>query len=379
MIDAGCYSSYLEVDLGAVRGNIAKVLGHLDGRCGIIPVVKADCYAMGMERISFLLNREFGVGMVGVAQVYEGLRLRQNGFDADILVMGAAGEAAIPDAVAQGLQLNLFCPRDARLMSQAAARAGKSAVVHIKLDTGMNRLGARPGPQLEQLLATIGQLDNIRVAGVFTHFATSYNYNDANTLAQYELFKQGVAQVRAAGFEPEYVHCCNSGATIWLEDALDFCTHVRPGSLYMGYDMMADLSNPLGVTEPSSWRAFVTNVHDVHPGEGVGYGKHFSPDKTTTVATVSIGYGDGLFRPMAQGGGPVFLGEAKTRYLATCMDQCFVDATGIPCQVGDQITVLGRTPGGQLLSVFELEAFTGQCYQNALCSINNRVVRVYKD
>ncbi len=378
-MNTGFYSSYLEVDLGALRGNIEKTLRHIGNKCGMIPVIKANCYAMGLERIAALLTDEFRFDTLAVAQVYEGIRLRRAGFAGQVLVMGSAPAPAVDIAVESDLQLTAFLPSALSAMDSAAAKCGKTARVHIKLETGMNRLGVHIGDELDQLISHIKTLKHTEIIGVFTHFSTASERGSAYTLRQYDLFKRGVAQLRSAGIDPEYVHCCNSGATIWLTEAFDFCTHIRPGSLYMGYDVMEDGSNPLGVREPMSWRAFITNIHEVPPGEGAGYSQHFRPDRPTAVGTVSIGYADGLFRPMVQNGGPVLVNDTRSRYLACMMDQCLVDVTGIDCKVGDEITVVGHSAGGSFISAFEIERLTGQCYQNALTSINDRVLRIYKD
>ena len=373
------YSSYLEVDLAALRGNIEKILGHLAGRCAMMPTVKGNAYGMGMGRIASLLTAEYGVKTLTVAQVYEGLQLRGAGFACGILVMGAAPAAAIEDAVAGGLQLTVFQADMARRMNEAARAQGVRATVHIKLDTGMNRLGLKPGAELGAFLRELKSLEHLDVAGVFTHFAASFNRGDPFTLEQFAAFRAGVAQVRGAGFDPRYVHCCNSGAIVWLDEALAVTTHVRPGSIYLGYDMMADGANPLGVVEAASWRAMLTNIHTVKPGEAVGYGRFFRPTEPTEVGSVSIGYADGLFRPMTQVCGPVLVNDSPSRYLGCCMDQCFVDVTGLNAKVGDAVTIVGRSRGGTLLSAFELERLTGQAYQVFLCSINDRVARVYTD
>jgi alanine racemase len=369
----------LEVDLVALRANIDKTLSHLAGRCRMMPTVKANAYGMGLTRVARVLTQEFRIPDITVAQVYEGLRLRAAGETCGLLVMGAAPAAAIPAAVEADLILTVFQAEMAEKIDAAARAAGKTAAIHITIDTGMNRLGVRPGPELDALLTVFKALRHLRVAGIFTHFATSDNRRDIHTMAQFEGFQAAVAQARAAGFDFEYVHCCNSGAIIWYDAALDFSTHCRPGSLYMGYDMMADRSNPLGVREVMSWRAGLTNIHWVQPGEAVGYSRRFQPAAPTRVGTVGVGYGDGLFRPMATGYGPVLVGDTRTRYLGSCMDQCFVDVTGIDCAVGDEVTIVGYSRGGALLSAFDIEDFTGQCYQNALTSINDRVCRIYRE
>ena len=376
-MNSDLFSSYLEVDLAVLRGNIEKILTHLAGRCAMMPTVKGDAYGLGMERVAALLTEEYGVRTLTVAQVYEGLCLREAGFACDILVMGAAPVPAIAAAVAGGLQLTVFQADMARHMNEAARTLGIRATVHIKLDTGMSRLGLRPGAELEAFLEMLRGLKHLDVAGVFTHFATSFNRGDPFTLQQFAAFQAGVAQVREAGLDPRYVHCCNSGAIVWLDAALACTTHVRPGSLYLGYDMMADGSNPLGVEEAASWRARLTHIRTVYPGEAVGYGRFFRPAEPTEVGTVSIGYADGLFRPMTQMCGPVLVNDSSSRYLGCCMDQCFVDVTGLNARVGDAVTIIGRSHGGALLSALELERLTGQAYQIFLCGINSRVVRMY--
>jgi len=380
-MNLGYYSSYMEIDLGAIRNNCRMVLDGLQGRCKLIPVVKADAYNIGVQKVTELLTGEFGVDIVGLAQVYEGVEMRRMGFrDVEILIMGLAPVHTMPYAVEHDMQLNIFMKESAKALSDAVRAAGKSyAKIQIKLETGMHRLGVKPGAELEELLDYILSLGNLQIVGAFTHFATAAQLESPFTYEQYKLFKRGVEQIRARGIELQYVHCCNSGATIWLKEALEYCTHVRPGSIYMGYAQTDGGVIGPPVREPMSWRAFVSNVNLVQPGESVGYDRRFAPDKPTMVATVDIGYGDGLFRPLAIDGGPVLIGDQRARYVGCCMDNCFVDVTGIDCKPGDEVTVFGYSRGGALLSIFELERFTGQCYQTMLCGINDRVKRVYLD
>ena len=134
----------------------------------------------------------------------------------------------------------------------------------------------------------------------------------------------------------------------------------------------------LGVREPASWRAFITNIRRLMPGESAGYDRAFMAERPTDVAVISAGYGDGLYRPLASRGGPVLVGDVRTRYLAVCMDQSFVDVTGIDCRIGDEVTLLGESAGGAALSLEELKRLTGQTLTYPLTMINSRVARVYK-
>ncbi len=377
-MDLGIYNSYLEVDFSKMKESYKKVEAQLEGKCKIIPVVKADGYGQGILRLAEFLVQTMGSDILACAQVYEGATLREGGFkNTEILVMGAAPAHAIAHAVSYDLQTPVFSESGVRMLSDAAKAQCKTAKAQIKIETGMNRIGVTIGEELEKLLAVIKEVGNVEITGVFTHFTNATYTDDDFTRVQFELFKKGVEQVRNAGLNPKYIHCCNTGAISWFKEAFDFCTHVRPGSLYMGYASMDDYTNHLGVSEGTSWRAFITNVHDIQAGESVGYCRHFIADKPMTVATIDVGYADGIYRPMAHDGGPLIVNDTRSRYLATCMDQTIIDVTGIDCKVGDEVTLFGWSKGGALLPLEEIEKFTGQTLSYPLCTVTQRVKRVY--
>lgn len=378
-MDIGMYNSYLEVDFGRMKESFRKVQAAA-GRRGVIPVLKANAYGIGLVPMADFLVNTMNCDVMAVAQTSEGVLLRQAGFrQADIMLLGPAPRHALPYAVENDLLLPVFSRETALWADEAAAALGKTARVQLKIDTGMNRIGVRQGAALEDLLAFLKTLEHLRVEGVFTHFVNATYTDDPQTPAAYAKFEQAVAQLRAAGFAPKYIHCCNTGATSWFKDDR-ISTHVRPGSLYMGYDSMDDGTNWLGVEECVSWRAFITNIHTVPAGESCGYCNHYVCRRDTVVATVDIGYADGLFRPLAQGGtgGVLLVNDTRCRYLATSMDQTMVDVTGVPCQVGDQVTVFGYSQGGAKLPLAELMRYTGQNLSYPLCLTNHRVKRIYR-
>lgn len=376
-MEIGMYHSYLEVDFGNMKEQYRKVQAAAAPR-GVIPVMKANAYGIGLLPMADFLVNTMGAETLAVAQTCEGVTLRQGGFrQADIMLLGPAPENAVPYAVENRLLLPVFNRENADMVDAAAREQGLVARVQLKINTGMNRIGVCAGPDLDALLAHLKTLRNISVAGVFTHFVNATYTDDPQTPVAYEKFCRAVEQIRAAGFAPRYIHCCNTGATSWFKgDAIS--THVRPGSLYMGYDSMDDGTNWLQVQEGISWRAFVTNLHTIHAGESCGYCNHFVAEKDTLVATVDIGYADGLFRPMAQGTGVILLNDTRTRYLATSMDQTMIDATGIDCRVGDEVTVFGYSKNGAKLPLAELQQYTGQNLSYPLCLITPRVKRIYR-
>ena len=378
-MDIGMYNSYLEVDFGKMKESFRKVQAAA-GKRGVIPVLKANAYGIGLIPMADFLVNTMNCDVMAVAQTSEGVQLREGGFRrADIMLLGPAPQHAVIYAVEHDLLLPVFNEQNARWASEAAQALGKTARVQIKIDTGMNRIGVAQGQPLEDFLKVLKSLPALQVEGVFTHFVNATYTDDPQTPVAYAKFEKAVAQVRAAGFTPKYIHCCNTGATSWFKGDL-ISTHVRPGSLYMGYDSMDDGTNWLEVEEGISWRAFITNIHTVKAGESCGYCNHHVCDKDTVVATVDIGYADGLYRPMAQGGtgGVCLVNDSRCKYLATSMDQTMVDVTGVDCKVGDQVTVFGFSLNGAKLPLAELQNWTNQNLSLPLCLTNHRVKRIYK-
>ena len=378
-MDIGMYNSYMEVDFGKMKESFNKVKAAA-GKRGVIPVLKANAYGIGLLPMADFLVNTINVDVMAVAQTSEGVLLRQGGFrKADIMLLGPAPQHAVIYAVENDLLLPIFNRENARWANDAAVRLGKKARVQLKIDTGMNRIGVRQGEDLAALLDFLKTLPALQIEGVFTHFVNATFTDDPQTPVAYAKFEKAVAQVKEAGFAPKYIHCCNTGATSWFKgDRIS--THVRPGSLYMGYDSMDDGTNWLEVEEGISWRAFITNIHTVKAGESCGYCNHHVCRQDTVVATVDIGYADGLYRPMAQGGtgGVCLVNDSRCKYLATSMDQTMVDVTGVDCKVGDQVTIFGFSLNGAKLPLSELQNWTNQNLSLPLCLTNHRVKRIYK-
>ncbi len=373
----GCKNSCLEVNLDIIRDNIAKIRRHIGPDCGMIGVVKGNGYGLGAIPVSRLLVEDCGFDILAVAHVCEGVELREAFVPraVDILVMSAVPDEALPVLVEYDLAPTVFTPRAAELLEAEAARQNKRIRLHIKIETGMNRLGVRPGAELDALIRCLKQAGRLEVAGAYTHFATAKDYDNPFAFEQMERFRQGLAQLRAAGIRPAAVHTANTGATVWFRES--YGTHVRCAGLFLGYSKMNDRSNPVGVREASSWRAVVTHVRDVMPGESVGYSRFFKPDRPCRVAIVGVGYVDGLHRDVAMNGGPVLVNGHKTRYVGVCMDQCFIDVTGIPCETGDIATLIGGD-GEQYVSPFDLMdcAPVNTC-ASFFTSLSGRVARRY--
>lgn len=375
MSNWGVYHSCMEVDLDIIRENVSKIRRHIGPEHQMIGVVKGDAYGLGAVPVARMLTEECGFELLAVAHACEGIELRNAGIRQEILLMCGVPLEALPEIVRYDLQTTMFRPAGVLQLEAEAARQGKRVEVHIKIETGMNRIGARPGEELETLLETLKRCPHIEIVGCYTHFATSKAYQDPFALEQLSLFWEGVRQIEAAGVHPKYIHAANTGATVWLRES--YGTHVRCAGLMYGYSKMKDRSNPVGVREAASWRTVITNIRDLKAGESAGYDRFFRPGRPARVAVLGVGYVDGLHRDLALTGGPVLINGKRARFAGACMDQSFVDVTDLDCEIGDVVTLIGRD-GNEEISPLELMGLVpySTC-ASFFTSLSNRVLRQF--
>ena len=377
-----CYTSRLEINLDRIGENLEKIRNYTNG-LEPLPVVKSNAYGFGTVHIANYLVHQCGIRMIATARVFEACQILNSGCtEAEIMILGPAPDYSISVVVAKGLQIPLFRKETAKLLSEEAKQQGKANVkVHLKIETGMNRIGVKPGAELADLIEYIKQLGNIVVDGVFTHFATADQANKGAgndfTREQFSLFCAGLEQIKGAGIKPRLIHCCNTGATCWLKEAYAVCTHVRMGSLYLGYSSVQDDWNPIGVEESGSWKTLIVNLRHIQPGESVGYGRTFQPDKPATIATISVGYGDGYTRSFAVRGAPALVNGKRCKFVGTCMDMSFLDVTDINCKIGDEVTLFGEDGHGHRISGLEIGHLMGETRLAMFSHITERVSRVY--
>ena len=369
------YNSRLEISLGAVTRNCAIVAARA-GRRGVIPVIKGNAYGYGTLPMAAHIARCLNPRLMACGHFSEGMEIRQAlGEGVDILIFTPLTAHQMHMALDFDLQPTVGSAEELSAINTLAAQMGKPARVHLKIETGMNRIGARPGDELTALLDAAKRADAVTVSGVYTHFATATAGEDDYTRLQYQLFVQGVAQVHEAGIAPAYIHCCNTGALSWLEDSVS--THIRPGCALFGLSGMDNTANPMGVEPCATWRASIGQVRRLKPGESTGYGRHFTATKETMIAVINVGYGDGLSLHRMSTGGPVLVNDTLTRFLTGCMDQAVVDVTGIPCWPGDLVTLFGASPGGVRLDQIDIQVATGESIVLHSSAVSGRVERIY--
>jgi len=374
--DSDTYNSYLTVNLTTIKENIEKIRKGIGENTSIMAVLKGNAYGMGLVPIADYLANECDIDAFACAHVHEAALLRKSGIDCEIFIMGGVPFHNIPVVVSLNIMTPAYSREYLTLLNSEAALQKKIVRVHIKVETGLNRIGVKPGIELDELCVFLKDLQNIEVCGAYTHFAESEAVDKAFTYFQLEQFKQGLNQIRHHGFSLPFIHAFNTAAVSWMRDT--DITHIRIAGLIFGFDPCLAPVNGLDLVEVLEWNAFVTHVKTINPGETVGYNRAFIANSPTKVATISAGYGDGYARHLAAFlDAEVIVNGKRSKIIATCMDQMLIDVTGIAVKEGEIATLIGRN-GDEYISVFELQRKMGQTYLAVASIIAERVKRIYK-
>ena len=373
------YSSHLFVDLGILRENARSIMADLGDGVEMIPVLKDDAYGLGLLPVARTLAALPGVRTFTLAQVSECVRLREAGIGQDLLIIGGIPGAHVRHAVACDAVMTVGRLGLVPQIAREAQRQGKQARVHIKIETGLNRIGLKPGEELAALIAELKAAEAVvAVDGAFSHFSDIKCVGlDDSSREQLARFKEGLAQLAAAGIRPRLQHMCQSAASEWMPEARFNAARIGR-RLYMDHQDHPHVPGTVGaVRELASWRATITNLRQLEAGATLGYGGQFHLDAPRTIATVSVGYGDGLNIQLAESYAPVLVNGQQGRLMHTCMDQCFVDVTGIDCAVDDTVTFFGYSPEGLLLPSQEVAKPIGCEGVSLTAGLFPRVQRVY--
>lgn len=363
------------VDLNAVRANIAAVRERIGDSVKILAILKADAYGHGAVPVAKALEKE-GVFGFGVATVEEGVQLREAGIGGHILVLSYAFPELFELAVKNGIDLTVFQSETARLLSDAALRLGKKAGAHIKIDTGMHRIGLPPTDSGLEEIKKIVSLGGIRLDGVFSHLACADFADKTFADRQRAIFSDFTARIEAAGIKIPIKHICNSAAVMDYDDG--YLDMVRCGIITYGLDPSDEVKfENLPLTPAMQIKSHVAYVKPVAKGETVGYGAAFTCERDSLIATIPCGYGDCYPRLLTNNGRVLIRGRYAPVTGRVCMDQFMVDVTDVPgAAQGDEVTIVG-TDGGKRLTVEELAKTAGSFNYEYVCDITKRVPRVY--
>lgn len=373
MRSRGLRPAWAEIDLDIFEHNVKEIRRVIGPRPGIMAVVKANAYGHGAVECA-LVAQEAGCSLA-VAVVSEGVELRRAGLKGPVLVLGYTPPEQADTVVQNDLDVTVFGMDAARALSGAAARHGKWARVHVKVETGMGRIGLVPGPALSAFVAQAVALPNLRVAGAFTHFAAA-DFDSTYTQAQFKAFRDSLKLIERLAGKGVVTHSSNSAAIMdFPETHLDA---VRPGIILYGYYPSETVTKKAAVTPPLSLKCRIGHVRAVETGETIGYGRTYRVEKPCLIATLPIGYADGYRRALSNKGHVLVQGSRAPIVGRVCMDQTMVDVTGIPgVSTGDEVVLLG-SQGQQTISADDLALEVGTISHEVLTGIGGRVPRIYR-
>ena len=363
------------VDLDAIASNIKNIRAKVDKNSGIIGIIKADAYGHGsVETAKVLLDN--GADWLAVAVVDEGLNLRKNGITAPILLLGYTPELRLNDVINNGFIQTVYSYDTAKKLSDAASALGKKAVIHIKIDTGMGRIGYRVNEESADEIVKISKLPNIDVNGMFTHFSTADEADKAYTLEQYNKFVKMNDMLEERGLHIPVKHAANSAAIMDFDNMM--FNMVRPGIiLYGAYPSDEVKKENLSLSPAMSIKTHVSYVKDVNEGDSISYGRKYTAPSKRRIATIPVGYADGFIRAYSKGGRVLIHGMYAPIVGRICMDQFMVDVTDIDdVKVNDEVVLMGRQ-GENEISADDIAAVLHTINYEVFCTLSKRVPRQY--
>ena len=360
------------IDMDAIRQNYTTLKENVPSHVAVMPVVKANAYGHGMLETAQALSK-LGADHFAVALPEEGIDLRLAGIEGEILVLGAAMPCAAEEAVRYGLTQTVFTPEMVRLLEAEAVKQGRDALVHVKLDTGMNRIGLRTEAEAKELAQTFQSCPHVKVGGIYTHFADADNPCESGALNEFSRQQlRRFIELRAFFDADIPSHVANSAMSLLAPEA--YFDMVREGISLYGYP---PVHTHLQFVPAMSWMTEVVHIKEIKAGETIGYGRSFTAEKDMRIATVAVGYGDGYHRSCSNRGEMLIRGVRVPIVGRVCMDQTMLDVTHLPqCAVGDEAVIFGRQGDAQITAE-EVAAWADTISYEVLLSITPRVPRCY--
>lgn len=368
---------YVGVDLAAISENIQRIKDRVGPDVKVLAVVKTDGYGHGAVAMAHVLN-EIGVYAFAVATIDEARELRASGIRNPILILGYVFPNDLQDVIDYNVTSTVFSFESAKMIADYAMKRGKIAKIHIKLDTGMGRIGFVPSPESAEEIKNIFKLPNIEVEGVFTHFATADESDLGSAKNQAKLFEDFVNGLEADGYHFAIRHICNSAGVLAMNENYD--NMVRAGIITYGLYPSDEVrcKDELPLTPALELVSHVAYVKEVDAGFTVSYGSTYTTTGRTKIATIPVGYGDGYPRALSNKGRVLINGTYAPIIGRVCMDQFMVDVTNVPnCKQGDEVVLIGRQ-GENEISVDEVARDADTINYEIICGINKRVPRIYR-
>lgn len=368
-------SCWAEIDLNAIEYNIATIKSLLGKKTKLTAVIKADAYGHGSVQIAHSAVNG-GADILAVSALDEALELRQAQILAPIFILGYSEPSYAPYIVAYDISQTVYNFDMAKALSDAAVKQNKLAHIHIKIDTGMGRIGFLPNQNSYDEIIKILSLPNLHFEGLFTHFSCADEKETFYTKQQFETFIQFAKKLQTLGYCPEYLHTANSAATLrFPEYHLDL---VRAGIILYGiFPSKNSIREDLMLKPAMSVKTTISNIKSLPKGNAISYGGNYVTSKDTKIATISIGYADGYPRKLSNQANVIIRNQLAPVIGNICMDQCMVDVSNIDeIEIGDEVVVFGKQ-GNEYISVEEIAHYLDTISYEVLCDIGRRLPRIY--
>ena len=367
---------YARVDLDAIASNMERMKQNLNDNTKIMAVIKADGYGHGAVQIAQMLENIDYIWGYAVATLDEAVVLKSEGMKKPVLVLGCVFPDQYMEMLKYDIRMNVYTEEMAEAISQMAAREGVTAYMHIKLDTGMTRLGFDTSQASVESIHRISKMNNVCMEGIFTHFAKADETDKTFTQRQIKDFIWMTDKLKEKGVEFEYVHCANSAAIIDVPEAhFDL---VRAGISTFGLYPSEEVNKENVRLKPAmALKSHVAFVKEIEVGTPISYGGSYVSEKPMKIATIPVGYADGYPRNLSNIGYVLIRGRRAPIVGRVCMDQFMVDVTDIDgVSFGDNVTLIGKD-GNETITVEDLSALSGRFNYEFICDLGKRIPRVF--
>ncbi len=366
---------WAEIDLSDIAHNMKEIKSHLSEGVLAMAIIKADAYGHGAIPLSHVLLKS-GADCFGVATCGEAIELRKGGIEAPILLLAYTPPGCLKDVVENGLTQTIFSIENAKELDKCAGELNKKAKVHLKIDTGMGRVGFLPVAESVEEIKQICGLKNLDVEGIFMHFAKSDSSDLSFTVEQNEKFTQFIKLLEKEGINFKIKHASNSGGIIAAKE-YNF-NLVRAGIILYGLPPSGEVSlDEWNLKRALSWKTQISYVKEVEEGVSVGYGRNFFAKRKSKIATLPIGYADGFSRSLSNKGKVLVCGEYAPIVGNVCMDQSMIDVTDIKgVKQGDEVVLIG-SQNGKSITADDMACVENTINYEIVCAISKRVPRKY--
>lgn len=367
---------YTEINLDAIKHNIIEIQKLLKGKSKVMPIIKADGYGHGAVPIAKFLQEE-DIDKFGVATIEEAVALRKNNIHKPLLVLGYTPNNQVIDLVKYDLIQTVFKYSMAEAISKMAKECNKNVKIHLKIDTGMGRIGFLPNKESIELIKNIYNLPNIEIEGIFTHFSKADEVDKTYTKHQLSVFNKFVRDLEEVGVCIPIKHAANSAGIIDVEEAhFDL---VRLGIATYGLYPSDDVNKRIISLKPAlSLISHIIYIKEVEKGTYISYGGTYKTKDRAKIATIPVGYGDGYDRGLSSKGRVLIRGQYAPIVGRVCMDQFMVDVTNIKGVADDDEVVLIGKQGEKNITVDEIASLIGTINYEVVCQLGKRIPRVYK-